>query len=152
MKKLALTLITLLATYSITAQVQVVGKQNKKGNFSTTSTGQQAEKDYEEALADGNDYSPADTIELKAVSQRLLIKKPSTYNLQSNEDCQVVLRVKIDENGNVIDAVCDRNRTTTMNQKIINQVLEIVKVQTKYNEKKGMSVDIKTLIINVSAN
>lgn len=75
---------------------------------------------------------------------------PVFTGLESNVDVIVSLKMTIDDQGNVIEAISIKAKTNTTDQRLINKVIESVKKQVKYNPEPGaqlakvyMSVKIK---------
>lgn len=72
-------------------------------------------------------------------------------DIQSNENCRVVLIVYINAEGNVTRAENDKNNTTTSDISLINRLIELVKRQVKYDKRPGTGLQKQTLPINVKA-
>ncbi|MGV3612453.1 MAG: hypothetical protein ACO1N0_15960 [Fluviicola sp.] len=90
---------------------------------------------------------PAETI------KRYLVEKPNTTNIQSDENCKIVLSVLIDPNGTIVgDPAFVKNGSTTNDMSITNQVIKIVKNQARFN-KVNTTKNTKELInIRITAN
>ncbi len=73
-------------------------------------------------------------------AKRIRLNDPNVDNIESDSYQLISLRVKIDENGNVISAV-STSRTTTTSQAIINKVIAATISQTKYNKKPGAGIE-----------
>lgn len=102
---------------------------------------------------DGNSTGPSKGTGPGGDVKRRLISKPNTNSIQSDENCTIVLRVKIDASGDIIGTpTVDRDKTKTSNTVLINQVIAIVKSQSKYSEKKGAAPEGVILTVNISAN
>ena len=63
-----------------------------------------------------------------------IITKPKTPN---DENCKIALKLIVDSRGKVVFAESIRENTTTTNQLLINEVIELVKKEVKYREKPG---------------
>lgn len=61
-----------------------------------------------------------------------LIGKPKTQN---NQLVIIYLVLTVDSRGQIVRANVDRNNTTTTNNRLIDEVIEMVKDQIRYNEK-----------------
>lgn len=84
---------------------------------------------------------------------RKLIVQPDFSGIKSDENCKIYLIVKVDANGNIVGTPQnDRNRTTTSNSVIIDEVIRRVKAQAKFNSAKGAKVATLTIPCNVRAN
>ena len=84
-----------------------------------------------------------------AGARRIRLNDPNVDNIESDVDNKINLRVKIDENGNVISAI-STSRTTTTSQTIINKVIAATINQAKYNKKPGAGIEeaFITIILN----
>lgn len=68
---------------------------------------------------------------------RQIIRQPNTANIQSDEHCKVVLKVTINADGDVVNAVADRGASSTTNTTLINAVVAAVKREAKYSAAPG---------------
>ncbi|ASS47922.1 MAG: hypothetical protein A3D31_01505 [Candidatus Fluviicola riflensis] len=86
--------------------------------------------------------------------KRTLERRPNAANIDSDENCIVVLKVKVDANGNVVGTpTVIRDKTTTANSVVINEVIRVVKAEAKYNKvKEGTPVFSTAITVNVSAH
>jgi len=82
--------------------------------------------------------------------KRVRLNDPYIDHIQSDANYIIQLRVKIDEQGNVIDAQ-NTSKTTTTNQLIINKVISATVSQVKYNKKPGAGVEEAYIILNIRA-
>jgi hypothetical protein len=82
--------------------------------------------------------------------KRIRLNDPYIENIESDVNYKIQLRVKIDEDGNVIDAQ-NTSKTTTTSQIIINKVLSATISQVKYNKKPGSGIEEAYIIINIRA-
>lgn len=87
-------------------------------------------------------------------AKRTIVKKPNAANIDSDEDCIIVLKVSVDADGNVIGTpTLIRDKTTTANSVIINEVIRLVKSEAKYNQaKEGTPVFSTAITVKVSAS
>jgi len=129
-----------------------------------------AKESYYEALADVNvmddneknhseefkqdEKSKIDTRQPNNLKiKRVLISKPNTSQITSEETCKITLFIKIDESGKVVGTpTVDRVNTTTSNADLINQVIVLVKAEVKYTPVVGAIVEKKRLTIQVKSN
>lgn len=81
---------------------------------------------------------------------RKRLNKPNVDHIQTNVPIVVVLKLTINADGNVISAV-STSKTTTTDQRIINQVISAVKSQVKYNKDPGAGMAFVFLSVNISA-
>ena len=82
--------------------------------------------------------------------KRIRLNDPNVDNIDSDENHKINLRVKIDEDGNVISAI-STSRTTTTSQIIINKVISATISQVKYNKKPGAGVEEQFISISIRA-
>lgn len=61
----------------------------------------------------------------------------SLDHIETNVDVTIYLKLTINENGDVVSAKSITSKTTTTDQRIINQVIAAVKSQVKYNKDPG---------------
>ena len=87
-------------------------------------------------------------------TKRTLERRPNAANIDSDENCKVVLKVNVDADGNVIGTpTVIRDKTTTANSVVINEVIRLVKAEAKYNKvKEGTPVFSTAITVNVSAS
>lgn len=85
--------------------------------------------------------------------KRFLVEKPNTNNLQSDENCTIVLSVLVDPNGNIIGTpTFIKNGSSATDMTLINQVISIVKNQARFN-KAAVTKNMKeAIVIRISAN
>ena len=72
--------------------------------------------------------------------KRIRLKDPVVDNYQINNIEYIHLKVVIDENGNVISARNLPSKTTILDQRIINQVIQKTIQTAKYNKKSGAAL------------
>lgn len=70
-------------------------------------------------------------------------------HLDFSERAIVSLILTIDAQGNVVSATCNKSKTTTTNQIIINKVISEVKRQLKYNKDPGAPLAKVTLNVQI---
>ena len=84
---------------------------------------------------------------------RKTLSNPSGSSIQSDEDCKVVLKVSFNADGDVIGTpINDRAKSTTNNSMIINEIIRLVKLQTKIDKDPGAPVFVRSFTYNISAN
>lgn len=84
---------------------------------------------------------------------RYLVSTPNTDNIQSDENCAVVLSVLIDPNGTIIsNPTFVKNGSTTNDITLINQVIRAVKSQGRYNKVNTTKNTKQALVIRIMAN
>lgn len=67
--------------------------------------------------------------------KRTLVSKPDVSKLRSSETCVIVLKITINSEGIITDRpVVIRDRTTTSDMVLINQVIDIVQKEAVYSE------------------
>jgi hypothetical protein len=85
--------------------------------------------------------------------KRFLVQQPNTNNIQSDENCKIVLSVLVDPNGNIIGKpTFVKNGSTTNDMVLINQVINIVKDQARFNKVSGSKNVKEAIVIRISAN
>ena len=72
--------------------------------------------------------------------KRIRLKDPVVDNYQINNIEYIHLKVVIDENGNVVSARNLPSKTTILDQRIINQVIQKTIQTAKYNKKSGAAL------------
>ena len=72
--------------------------------------------------------------------KRIRLKDPVVDNYQINNIEYIHLKVVIDENGNVISARNLPSKTTILDQRIINQVIQKTIQTAKYNKEPGAAI------------
>jgi hypothetical protein len=81
---------------------------------------------------------------------RKRITTPIFDHLESSERATIVLVVTIDAQGNVVSATCNKSKTTTTNQILINRVIKEVRKQVKYNKDPGAPLTKLPLSLNIT--
>jgi hypothetical protein len=83
--------------------------------------------------------------------KRERIKDPNPIGIPSDERGKVVVRVKVDEYGNVFgEPTYDRNLTTISNIIVINKVIQLVKQQAKWSSAPGSEMFMTAITIYIS--
>lgn len=82
---------------------------------------------------------------------RKRLKGINADDIESNVDCTIYLKVMINAEGSVVSAVNDSKRTTTTNTAFINQIIDLVKKQVKYDKREGAAMETTVYTINVKA-
>jgi hypothetical protein len=81
---------------------------------------------------------------------RVRLNDPTLEHIESDRDITFYFKLTIDEEGSVVSAL-STSKTTTTDQRIINQVLSAVKSQLKYNKSPGADLSIQYLTIKINA-
>jgi hypothetical protein len=82
---------------------------------------------------------------------RIRLNNINTEGLEFNQTCTIVLKLTINSDGKVIRTEVISGRTTTTDQRIINQIAELVKQQIRYNKKQGAAIEKIALSLNIKA-
>ena len=82
---------------------------------------------------------------------RIRLNNISTEGLEFNQSCDIFLKVTINAEGKVIRTENIAGRTTTIDQRIINQISELVKQQIRYNKKPGAAIEKILLKLKINA-
>ena len=82
---------------------------------------------------------------------RIRYGDPNTDNIYSDEPQTIYLKLTVNAEGEVVGGK-STSKTTTTDQRIINQVLTNVKSQVRYSKKPGASLEFVYLTVNVRAN
>ncbi len=85
-------------------------------------------------------------------TERKRLNDPKVDDISSSENHEIHLRLTINEDGVVVDAKNIASLTTTVDQRIINQVIAAVKTQVRYNKKPGAELARVFLTVNINAN
>lgn len=104
---------------------------------------------------DGNGKGPGFGEGEGGPGKRTIIEKPSTASVDSDENCSILLKVRVDADGNVIGTptVVRDSRTTTSNSVVLNEVVRLVKEKAKYSKlPAGSAPTQEVLTIKVSAS
>ncbi|MDD2983114.1 MAG: hypothetical protein PHQ74_06975 [Crocinitomicaceae bacterium] len=83
--------------------------------------------------------------------ERIRLNNINTEGLEFNQTCTIVLKLTINSEGKVIRTEVISGRTTTTDQRIINQIAELVKQQIRYNKKPGAAIEKIALSLNIKA-
>jgi|GEM_PF-2062661 len=71
---------------------------------------------------------------------RVRMKEPDLSKVQSAVPVTISLKLLVDENGTVVEAINDAKRTTTTDKVLIDQVIAAVKKDLHYSKEKGASL------------
>ena len=82
---------------------------------------------------------------------RVRYGNPNNDNIYSDEPQTIYLKLTVNAEGEVVGGK-STSKTTTTDQRIINQVLANVKSQVRYSKKSGASLEFVYLTVNVRAN
>ena len=82
---------------------------------------------------------------------RVRYGNPNNDNIYSDEPQTIYLKLTVNAEGEVVGGK-STSKTTTTDQRIINQVLTNVKSQVRYSKKAGASLEFVYLTVNVRAN
>jgi hypothetical protein len=83
-------------------------------------------------------------------SGRIRLNDPNVEDIRTNTNVIVYLKLTINAEGIVVAAM-STSKTTTTDQRIINQVIAAVKAQVKYNKDPGSSLVTTFLTVKVNA-
>ncbi len=84
---------------------------------------------------------------------RYLVEKPNTTNIQSDENCKIVLSVLIDPNGNIIATpTFVKSGSTTNDMNLINQTIQVVKEQARFNKVNTTKNTKVAVVIRITAS
>lgn len=97
----------------------------------------------------GGDGPPGTGPAADRVRLNELSGKPKTPN---NQFVKIYLVLTVDSRGRVVRASVDRNNTTTTNNTLIDEVIEMVKDQIRYKEKPGARDEKVYFSVNVTPN
>src|SRR5690554_2655958 len=75
--------------------------------------------------------------------------KPKTPN---DEFCEIALKLTVDSQGKVLRADVIRNNTTTTNQRLIDEMIQLVKKEVRYKEKPGARNEVNYYTVKVEPN
>lgn len=81
---------------------------------------------------------------------RIRLNDPQVEHITTNVNVTIYLKITINADGNVVSAI-STSKTTTTDQRIINQVIAAVKSQVKYNKDPGASLATTFLTVKVNA-
>lgn len=85
--------------------------------------------------------------------KREIVKKPNSSNINSDEDGKVVLKVSVNEFGDVVGTPSlIRDKSSIENTAVISQVIALVKSQAKWNKAPGAAVFSTAITITLTAN
>lgn len=85
-------------------------------------------------------------------SGRIRLNDPKVDHIQTDVDLIIHLKLTINANGEVIAATNIASKTTTTDQRIINQVISAVKNQVKYNKNADAGLVSAYLTVKVNAH
>lgn len=81
---------------------------------------------------------------------RIRLNDPEVDHIATNVNVTIYLKLTINADGNVVSAI-STSKTTTTDQRIINQVIAAVKNQVKYNKDSGAGLSTTFLTVKVNA-
>lgn len=85
--------------------------------------------------------------------RRYLVEQPNTSNIRSDENCTIVLSVLVDADGNIVgQPIFAKGASTTNNTVLINQVINIVKKEARFNKAPGAKNLKQAITIRLIAN
>lgn len=87
-----------------------------------------------------------------SASGRVRLNDPETVHIIPNEDCTISLKVTINEFGEVVSVANMTSKTTTTDQRIINQVMVAVKKDVRYSKAPGSPLVNQYITIRLYAN
>jgi hypothetical protein len=71
---------------------------------------------------------------------RVRMKEPDLSKFDSPTPVTISLKLLVDENGSVIEAINDSKRTSTTDKLLVDQVINAVKKDLRYSREKGASL------------
>jgi hypothetical protein len=71
---------------------------------------------------------------------RIRMKEPDLSKFRFASPATIVLKLLVDENGMVVEAVNDSKRSTTTDKAILEEVIELVKKDLRYSRESGASL------------
>lgn len=84
---------------------------------------------------------------------RQMIAFPNTNNIESDQNCKIVLSVTVDPEGNIVgNPTLVKNGSTTTDMTLINQVISVVKNQARYNKITTTKNTKEAVVIRIMAN
>lgn len=84
---------------------------------------------------------------------RWLVEQPNTTNIKSDENCKIVLSVLVDPSGNIIGKpTFVKSSSTTNDMVLINQVINAVKNQARFNKVATTKNMKEAITIRIIAN
>lgn len=84
-------------------------------------------------------------------SARTRLNDPNVDHIETNVNVTVYLKLTVNEDGNVVGVSNIANKTTTTDQRIIDQVKSAVKSQVKYNRNEGAALKEVYLTVKLNA-
>ncbi len=81
---------------------------------------------------------------------RTRLNDPHVEHIETNVNVTIYLKLTVNADGNVVSAV-STSKTTTTDQRIINQVIAAVKSQVKYNKDPGAGLVSVFLTVRINA-
>lgn len=85
--------------------------------------------------------------------KRYLVSQPNTNNIQSDENCKIILSVLVDSEGNIVgNPAFVKGSSTTNDMALINQVIRVVKDQAQFNKVKTTKNTKEAIAIRITAN
>lgn len=82
---------------------------------------------------------------------RTRLNDPSVDHIETNVNVTIHLKLTVNESGDVVSASNITSKTTTTDQRIINQVISAVKSQVKYNKDPGSGMVSVYLTVKINA-
>lgn len=82
---------------------------------------------------------------------RIRLNDPQVDHIETNVNVTIYLKLTVNENGDVVSASNITSKTTTTDQRIINQVIAAVKSQVKYNKDSGAGLVSVYLTVRINA-
>lgn len=113
---------------------QIVDLQNQVRSLSDTVTAKN--KKIEQKQQELDSYMSATS----RMGGRVRMKEPDLSKIQSTTPATISLKLLVDENGAVVEAINDSKRTTTTDKVLIEDVIAAVKKDLRYSKEKGASL------------
>ncbi|MDR2833916.1 MAG: hypothetical protein LBV67_09385, partial [Streptococcaceae bacterium] len=85
--------------------------------------------------------------------KRHLISRPNINNISSEENCSIVLSIIIAPDGSIVGKpTFVRKDSSTNNMALINQVIEVIRTQTKFNAVEINENTVEQITIRINAS
>lgn len=85
-------------------------------------------------------------------SGRIRLNDPKVDNISSDQNHTINLRAQINAEGKIMSVTNIASKTTTTDQRILNQVMAAVKSQVRYSKKAGAGMELVYITVNLNAN
>jgi hypothetical protein len=83
---------------------------------------------------------------------RTRLNVPKVDDIRSDQNHTIHLRAQINSDGKIMEVTNISSKTTTTDQRILNQVIAAVKSQVRYSKKPGAGLELVSITIRLNAN